>query len=119
MKKFIVTFSVLTLFASLAYAIEDLTLTTPITKTPVAKLRLKSFSFDIPGHQISITLLEPTTGETFTCNDDGNSADNLISNINTRDFSGANISLHRRLINAANNKCPTLVPAGTFSGTPQ
>ena len=107
------------LITTTVYAVEDLTLNTPITKTPVAKLRLKSFSFDIASHQISITLLEPTTGETFTCNDDGNSADNLISNINTRDFSGANISLHRRLINAANNRCPNLVPAGTFSGTPQ
>ena len=119
MKSFVLTLLLFSVMCTSVWSGEEYTLTTPIVKPSVVKLQLQSFSFSVPAHTISITVLEPTTGETFTCNDDGTSADNLISNINKRDFSGAAISLHRRLINAANNKCPGLIPAGTFSGTPQ
>ena len=118
MKKSLAVSLLLFATASSAWAIENWTTTAPITRPSLQVFHLKSFSMDVDAQQITATVVENTTGDTFTCGESGQAATNIMSNINTRNFSGA-VTFHQRLLNFVNNKCPGLLPTGTISGTPQ
>lgn len=96
------------------WAVEDLTLTSPVTKPNITVWRFDGMSISRSAHNISTTFLEPTTGETKTCTETGAAADTLLSNLNTANLT-ANSLVKRATNRAITTGCLT---AGTIAGTP-
>ena len=113
MKTFLVGISLLVLSSS-AFAVEDLTLTTPETKPTIAKWRLDQLSINRSAPSVTTVFLEPTTGETRTCTETGSAATTLISNLNTANLTSN--SLQKRAINRA--QTTGCLGAGAITGTP-
>lgn len=99
--------------AAPVYAVEELTLTTPVTKPSVVKWQLLRLTIDRAAQQIITVFLEPTTGETVTCTETGDVAAGVISTLNTANLTTN--SLQKRAITRA--QTTGCLGAGTVAGT--
>lgn len=109
---------VLLTLAAPAWAVEDLTLTTPETKPSVTKWRLDDLHLNRSAGTVSATFLEPTTGETKTCTANASTSPTgaaLISTLNTANLTSN--SLQKRAITWGQGQ-PNCLGAGTIAGTP-
>ena len=98
-----------------AWATEDLTLTSPLTRPSTSVWRLDEFSFSVSSHNVTLTFRDPTNNTSITCTESGAAADAVISALNTANLT--NNSLVKRSTNRAiTSGC---LGAGTISGTPQ
>ena len=103
------------LLPSLVWGVEDLTLTSPIVRSATARWRVEVFTFDRSAPRVSVTFMEPTTGERQICVVEGAGATTLISTLNTANLT-AN-SLQKRAITwAQGTGC---LAAGSIAGTPE
>ena len=106
-------------FVGAAFAAEELTLSTPVTKASVTKWRVKQLILDAyPEKHVSLTLYDPATPEyTATCVWTANTtptATQILSTLNTANLTSN--SLQRRAVVAAQNL--GCIGAGAVAGTP-
>lgn len=114
MKRALLIFSLLFL-APPALAVEDLTLTSPLTRASTTGWRVQSLDLQWSAAVVVATFLDPTTGNTLTCTESGSAALTLMSTLNTANLTSN--SLHKRTLNWAVGK--GCLGAGAVSGTPQ
>ena len=107
-------FLLLLFVPSIAWGVEDLTLTSPIVRSATARWRVEVLLLDRSAPRVSVTFMEPTTGERQICVVEGAGATTLISNLNTANLT-ANSLQKRALSWAQGTGC---LAAGSIAGTP-
>ena len=115
MRRLLLSFFCSVMIAAPALAVEDLTLTTPETRTSVTKWRLDRLTIDRSAAHVVMVFIEPTTSETRTCEENGAAALSLISTLNTANLTSN--SLQKRAITRAQST--GCLAAGTIAGTPE
>ena len=96
-------------------AVEDLTLTTPITKTSTTAWRVDEIHLSWTEKLVNVVFLEPTTGERKICSVSNDDATTLMVTLNKANLT--NNSLHKRAINwAIGIGC---LGNGTIGGSPE
>ncbi len=113
MRRLLLSFVCALALTSPAFAVEDLTLTTPETKPTIQKWRLDRLTIDRSGSLLITTFVEPTTGETRICTETGAAATAILSTLNTANLT-TNSLQKRALTRAQTTGC---LGAGAVSGT--
>ena len=102
------------LSCSSVFAIEDVTLSSPITQPSTTRWRVDEIHLYVSNPNVSVTFLDPDTGKTVTCSASGAAATSLLSTLNTANLSIN--SLHKRAITwAQGTGC---LGAGVVAGSP-
>lgn len=116
MKKALIVLSFLLLAVPVvALAVEDLTLTAPLTRPSTTTWRVDSLTLQWSAASVQATFLDPVSGNTAVCSETGAAALTLMTTLNSANLT-AN-SLQKRAITWAIGK--GCLGAGTIAGTPQ
>ena len=114
MKHFVLTLAIIGLTSLPAWSVEDLTLTTPITRANTATWRLDEVHISRSAPSVSTVFLDPVTGTRVTCTETGAAATALITALNTANLT-ANSLFKRAMTRAQTTAC---LGAGSVAGTP-
>ncbi len=104
----------LLVIATSASAVEQLTLTTPVTKTANTGWRLDVFEINRSASTVRMVFLDPGTGETKDCTQTGPAAITLMKTLNTVNLTTNSLE-KRAITNAQSTGC---LGAGSVTGTP-
>jgi len=103
------------LYSSSAFAIEDLTLDSAISRPSTTKWRVDEVHIYISSQIVNVAFIDPQNiVPGLVCQETGAAAQTLIVNLNTANLT--NNSLNRRIMNWAISK--GCIGTGTISGTP-
>ena len=113
MKKIILSICLILIFAFSVQAAEQVNLTVPITKPAINSYKIDSIVLNVTGATITITLIDPVSGEKPVFSYYGATATALMNVLNKTDLSTK--SLQKRIFEKliADGKI-----LGTISGTP-